>query len=60
MKLSHWLAEQGISQADFARACNTTRSCVNLWAHGKRIPEPDRIRTIRELTEGAVDLDDWR
>lgn len=59
MKLSEFLSDNGMSRADFAAAVGVSHVAITRYLAGKRIPRPEHIRRIKELTGGAVTADDF-
>jgi transcriptional regulator with XRE-family HTH domain len=59
MQLSAYLADKGISDADFAQAIGVTRQAVHRYKTGGRLPEWPVLAKIREATDGAVTADDF-
>jgi len=59
MTLSDYLAQSGLSQAEFARAIETSQPTVSRYITGLRMPRRDHLRRIREVTGGAVTANDF-
>jgi len=60
MKLKQWINSEQMSQGEFARSLEISRSLVSMLCNGTRSPSIDMAITIYDATEGAVSLDDWR
>lgn len=55
MKLSEFMAERSIPDAEFARLIGvSSRMAVMRYRRGERIPRPEVMRRIVEVTNGAV------
>ena len=55
MKLSEFMAGQKIGDAEFARLIGVgSRMAVLRYRRGERIPRPDVMRRIVEVTQGQV------
>jgi transcriptional regulator with XRE-family HTH domain len=59
MKLSEWLKENGLSQAEFARRIGVSPPALSRFITGARIPHATSILKIRDATDGKVDVNDW-
>lgn len=59
MKLKDWLAEKGLSYADFGARIGRTAQAVQRYAAGQRIPERNTMVAIIEATDGAVQSGDF-
>jgi antitoxin component HigA of HigAB toxin-antitoxin module len=57
--LHRYLAENGISRADFAANAGVTLATVSRWISGHRLPPLDKAKEVFTLTDGAVGLTDW-
>ena len=55
MKLSDFMAARGLPDAEFARLIGVgSRMAVMRYRRGERIPRPEVMRRIVEVTNGAV------
>lgn len=59
MKLADYLADQKITQTDFARRIGVSNSMLSSLLNGIRRPGFDTIQAIAQATENAVRPDDW-
>lgn len=65
MKLSVFLAQHGLSHADFAKQIadrmgeTLTGEAVRLWAAGDRVPRPAAMAAIEAVTAGMVQPNDF-
>jgi putative transcriptional regulator len=59
MKLSVYLAENNLSDADFAAAIGVTRQAVHRYRTGERIPDQPTMAKIVEAANGAVTPNDF-
>lgn len=60
MKLAQYLTEQNISHEQFAADMGgLSVSGVRKWLYGERVPRPDQMRKIAELTGGRVEPNDF-
>lgn len=59
MKLSAYLVEKNISDADFAASIDVTRQAVHRYKTGERVPEWPVLARIKLATDGAVLPDDF-
>ena len=60
MKLSEWLCNQIMSDAEFARISGIgQRALVHKYRHGRLFPGPENLRRIRQATNGEVTADDF-
>lgn len=53
-RLAQFLADKGMSQAEFARRAGVTRYSVCRWAAGERTPEYAGLLAIAKVTGWAV------
>ncbi len=58
MKLRSYLEKNGISERAFADRIGCSQASVNRYC-GERIPEPDTMRKIIEITGGEVTANDF-
>lgn len=54
MKLSHYLKENHLPVAHFARLIGVKRQTVYSYLHGKKLPSPETMRNIGQVTNAAV------
>lgn len=64
MNLSTWLKANRITHQGFismAEEAGATFSihALNKWCNGQRIPRPEDMRAIHQLTDGAVQPNDF-
>lgn len=59
MKLAAFLAERGMSRADFATAVGVSHVAITRYIAGQRMPRMEHLCRIREVTGGAVTADDF-
>jgi len=60
MKLTAYLEAQKETAADFATRADMSPSTVSRLCSGERKPSVDMALRIKTLTQGAVDLPDWK
>lgn len=54
MKLRDWLANAGVSRAEFAKSIDCSLSMLGKLCTGHRVPGPALARAIVQGTKGAV------
>lgn len=54
MKLSDYLAKEGLSPDQFAERLGVHRTTITRYLNGSRRPERDLERKVMEITRGAV------
>lgn len=59
MRLSTWLDLEGRTQTWVATQVGISRSVVNDWVHGRKVPSLENRRLITALSAGLVGVDDW-
>lgn len=59
MKLSDYLAKNGVSQHEFAAAIGVTPKAVDHWVNGLRTPRKEQMLLIVRNTLGAVTPNDF-
>jgi transcriptional regulator with XRE-family HTH domain len=60
MKLAQYLTDKNISPEQFAFDMGgLSASGIRKWIYGERVPRPDQMRKIAELTKGAVKPNDF-
>ena len=53
------MAEEGLTDADLARALGSSQSAVKKWRRGERVPRQDALGLIRAQTDGKVTANDF-
>ncbi|MDP9809392.1 transcriptional regulator with XRE-family HTH domain [Rhizobium tibeticum] len=60
MKLAQYLTDKKISPEQFAANMgDMSVSGIRKWMYGERVPRPDQMRKIAELTGGLVEPNDF-
>lgn len=59
MPLLEWLERNNLSRAWLQKALGVSNAAISRYLVGGRIPAPDIIRKIYDLTEGEVDANSW-
>ena len=59
MKLSEWLHKNNTSAADFAESIDLSVQAAYKYIGGERIPRPEIMKRISEVTLGAVTPNDF-
>ncbi len=64
MKLGIWIKENGLTQESFVayshnRGAGFSRHAVAKWCSGARVPRPEEMRTIYEVTDNQVQPNDF-
>lgn len=59
MKLSDFLSEHKLSHAEFGRKIERSAAAVSRYVSGSRIPRPDDMVKIIDVTGGAVTPNDF-
>jgi transcriptional regulator with XRE-family HTH domain len=60
MKLAKYLNDRDLSSRKFASEMGgVSASGVRKWIYGERIPRPDQMRKIAEITGGLVEPNDF-
>ncbi len=59
MKLHDYLKDCGISDAEFGSLVEASEDAVRKWKYGQRMPRPQVLARIREVTNGAVTANDF-
>lgn len=54
MNLREFLKARSMSEADLGRALGVGQATVNRYIRGERIPRPEVMRRIVEVTDGQV------
>jgi DNA-binding transcriptional regulator YdaS (Cro superfamily) len=60
MRLAEFLRTTATPQGKFAARIGVQQGTVSRYVSGEQIPSTLIMLRIRDLTEGAVGLDDWR
>lgn len=59
MRLSDWLKDNNVSNAEFGRRIERTAEAIRRYAAGDRIPDRDTMPLIVEATGGKVTANDF-
>ncbi len=59
MRLQDYLAETGMTRAEFARRIGVKHISVTRYVNEGRVPEPSVMEKIIEATEGKVTANDF-
>ena len=59
MKLTQYLEAKNLSPEQFARIAGFSESGVKKWIYAERVPRPEQMRRISEVTEGSVQPNDF-
>lgn len=59
MQLSQYMKRHGKSSQQIAEAIGVDNSSVSRYLAGKRLPTPQVMRKIKQVTNGAVTADDF-
>ena len=59
MRLGEYLQLADISQTRFAAQIGVRRATISRYISGTKIPSATVVLKIRDLSKGAVALDDW-
>ena len=60
MKLATYMADNGIPARQMADLIgDVSESGLRKWMYGERVPRPDQMRRIAEVTDGAVQPNDF-
>jgi len=59
MTLRDWLADNGVSNAEFGRRIDRTAEAVRRYASGERIPDRETMPMIMRVTGGEVSANDF-
>jgi transcriptional regulator with XRE-family HTH domain len=59
MRLGEYLQLADISQTRFAAQIGVRRATISRYISGTKIPSATVVLKIRNLSKGAVALDDW-
>lgn len=58
MSLTEFLAQKGLTHAEFAAMVGVSQATVTRWTHGQRFPGRKEIERIQKATRGAVTAND--
>jgi transcriptional regulator with XRE-family HTH domain len=58
MTIDSWLAQQGMTETEFAKAIGCTQAAVNRYRNG-RVPNVQTMRRIVKATSGQVQPNDF-
>lgn len=60
MKLSDFIEQNGLTHEQMAeRVGDCSVSGLRKWLRGERVPRPDQMRKIAEITDGLVSPNDF-
>lgn len=59
MKLSEFLQENGMTQTAFSEQIGCKPAVISRYVNGERIPEPEIMKNIHEITGGLVTANDF-
>lgn len=59
MKLSEFMTEHNLSDAEMATRIGCSEGAVRKWLSGERLPRQDQLVRINEITAGAVTPNDF-
>ncbi|QRM44004.1 helix-turn-helix transcriptional regulator [Rhizobium sp. BG4] len=60
MKLAHYMAENHLTPEELAAIVGTVSvSGARKWMNGERVPRPEQMRKIAEVTKGEVCPNDF-
>ena len=59
MRLKEWLRENGKTQRDFAGEVGISQAMLSRMMRGERSASLRIAKQIKELTSGAVGMEDW-
>ena len=59
MRLREYLQSADISQTRFAAQIGVRQATISRYISGEQIPSTPIVVRIRDLSQGAVALDDW-
>lgn len=59
MQLKEWIKKSGKTQQDVADALGVAQGLVSSWCNGERLPRPENMAKIVELTNGEVQPNDF-
>ena len=59
MKLKEWIEKEHKTQQEVADAIGVAQGQVSAWCSGDKMPRPDNVRKIVEITHGEVQPNDF-
>ena len=59
MKLNRYLSLHDMTLTDFAKKVGVSAEAVRRYSNGQRMPRPKQLQRIREVTNGAVEPNDF-
>jgi DNA-binding transcriptional regulator YdaS (Cro superfamily) len=59
VQLKRYLRQHRLVVPEFARLVRTQPDAVRKWINGDRLPAPDSMKAIFEVTKGAVSPNDF-
>ena len=59
MKLSEYIKNKNLPYAEVAELLGVDPQAIYYWISGERIPKPENMRKIFEITGGAVTANDF-
>ena len=59
MRLGEYLRSVNVSQRRFAALLGVQQATISRYVSGEQIPSTPIVLKIRDLSKGAVALDDW-
>ena len=59
MKIEEWMQRENKTQQEVADALGVSQGVVSLWLKGERLPRPENMQKIVELTGGEVQPNDF-
>lgn len=59
MQLRQYLSENNLTAKSFSDLLGVSEFTVGKWVRGERIPRPEVMRKIAEVTNGKVRADDF-
>lgn len=59
MRLQAYLTLKKLTHLEFGKLIGASEHGVRKWARGERVPRPDAVRKIQDVTEGAVSPADF-
>lgn len=59
MQLKEWIKKSGKTQQDVADVLGVAQGLVSSWCNGERLPRPENMAKIVELTGGEVQPNDF-
>lgn len=59
MNIKDWIEKEKKTQQEVADALGVTQCLVSLWCNGERLPRPENMQKIMDLTGGEVQPNDF-